>query len=114
MGYVRHVITKMNMNLGFGMHIPGIGRRPVMAYEQVRHTKMLGTALEEAIERDFAAPHRSIASRSITAVIITELADAHLRACIMYQNELAMALQIANREGEDARQHERKRIWGYS
>eukprot|EP00965_Chrysotila_dentata_P140961 4659933-Pleurochrysis_carterae.AAC.1 len=35
--YVRHAVTKMNLNLGFGGHVPGLGRQPIMPDEQVRH-----------------------------------------------------------------------------
>ena len=64
------------------------------------------------IGRDFAAPHRSIASLPITANLVTELAQAHLRACVLYQNELSNSLR--KQEGEEARRQERMRIWGYS
>jgi len=112
--YVRHCITKMNTCMGFSAHIPGMGRQPLGAGEQERHVKQLGAALVAAIGRDFAAPHRSIASLPITANLVTELAQAHLRACVLYQNELSNALARANMEGEEARRQERMRIWGYS
>ena len=109
-----HCITKMNTCMGFSAHIPGMGRQPLGAGEQERHVKQLGAALVAAIGRDFAAPHRSIASLPITANLVTELAQAHLRACVLYQNELSNALARANMEGEEARRQERMRIWGYS
>ena len=112
--YVRHCITKVNTCMGFSAHIPGMGRQPLGAGEQERHVKQLGAALVAAIGRDFAAPHRSIASLPITANLVTELAQAHLRACVLYQNELSNALARANMEGEEARRQERMRIWGYS
>lgn len=59
--YVRHCITKMNTNLGFSLHIPGMGRQPVPVAEQERHALLLGNALVAAIARDFAAGHRTIA-----------------------------------------------------
>jgi hypothetical protein len=45
---------------------------------------------------------------------VTELAQAHLRACIYYQNELGNALARANVDGEEARRQERLRIWGFA
>ena len=110
--YVRHCITKMNTCMGFSAHIPGMGRQPLGAGEQERHVKQLGAALVAAIGRDFAAPDRSIASLPITANVVKELAQAHLRACVLYQNELSNALARTNVEGEEARRKERMLIWG--
>mgnify|MGYP003684652115 CR=1 FL=1 len=45
---------------------------------------------------------------------MTELGQMHLRACILYQNELGNALARANVEGEEARRQERLRIWGFA
>lgn len=59
--YVRHGITKMNTNLGFSLHIPGMGRQPVAIAEQERHALLLGDALVAAIARDFAPGHRNVA-----------------------------------------------------
>ena len=112
--YVSHCITKMNMCMGFSRQIPGMDRQPLGAGLQERHVKQLGAALVAAIGRDFAAPDRSIASLPITANVVKELAQAHLRACVLYQNELSNALACANIEGEEARRQERMRIWGYS
>ena len=87
-------------------------RQPLSAGLQERHVKQLGAALVAAIGRDFAAPHRSIASLPITANVVKELAQAHLRACVLYQNELSNALARTNVEGEEARRKERMLIWG--
>jgi len=111
--YLRHAITKMNANMGFGVHIPGIGRQPVSAVDQGRHAKRLGTAVVQAIERDFLPEHRCIGSVTITPNLVAELGTAHLSACIAYEQELGNALAVANREGEEARRFERLRIWGY-
>lgn len=62
--YVRHCITKMNTNLGFSIHIPGMGRQPVPLAEQDKHAKLLGDAVVAAIERNFAPADRKIAVRS--------------------------------------------------
>ena len=110
--YVSHCITKMNMCMGFSRQIPGMDRQPLGAGLQERHVKQLGAALVAAIARDFAAPHRSIASLPITANVVKELAQAHLRACVLYQNELSNALARTNVEGEEARRKERMLIWG--
>jgi hypothetical protein len=59
--YVRHCITKMNTNLGFSLHIPGMGRQPVPMAEQEKHALLLGNALVEAIARDFAPDQRTVA-----------------------------------------------------
>jgi len=112
--YVRHAITKMNTCLGFGVHMPGQGRQPTLPYEQDRHHKLIGTALAEALKRDFEPAQRCIGSREVDAEIIVEISSTHLKSCIMYQSSLADALAAANRDGEEARQQERMRIWGYS
>jgi len=58
--YVRHCIVKMNTNLGFSQHIPGMGRQPVSFVEQERHAKQLGAAVVAAIARDFEPKHRTV------------------------------------------------------
>lgn len=111
--YMRHTITKMNANQGFGPHIPGIGRQPCSAVDQGRHVKRLGAAVIQAIERDFLPEHRCIGTVTVTPNLVAELSTAHLGACIAYEQELGNALAVANREGEEARRFERLRIWGY-
>jgi len=111
--YVRHAVTKMNLNLGFGGHVPGLGRQPIMPDEQVRHGELVSKAIMEAIERDFEPAHRCIKSTPITAEVLEQYVATHLRACVMYQEELGNALAAANKDGEEARQQERLRIWGY-
>jgi len=112
--YVRHAIIKLNTNLGFEAHIPGIGRQPINDHERGRHSKLVGAALVQALERDFAAAHRFVGARKVTSEIIAEITSEHHRSLVLFQNELSNALVVANREGEDARQAERMRIWGYS
>ena len=51
--YCSHVITKMNANLGFGPHMPGMGRQQVTPHESNIHFKRLADALLQAIQRDF-------------------------------------------------------------
>ena len=113
--YVRHCITKMNANLGWGVHIPGMGRQPVSPLEQERHFKLLGLRLVEAIERDFTPAQRRVGElTAIPANALSEISSTHMKGSYMYANELANALAGANRDGEEARREERLRIWGYA
>ena len=113
--YVRHCITKMNANLGWGVHIPGMGRQPVSPLEQERHFKLLGLRLVEAIERDFTPAQRRVGElTAIPANALSEISSTHMKGSYMYANELANALAAANRDGEEARREERLRIWGYA
>ena len=111
--YVRHAISKLNANLGFGPHIPGIGRQPVTVHEQSRHLSRLSHALVDALGRDFAEEHRQLRGITLSAALFEDLGAAHLGACVCYEQELGNALAVANREGEEARRFERLRIWGY-
>ena len=97
--YVSHCITKMNMCMGFSRQIPGMDRQPLGAGLQERHVKQLGAALVAAIARDFAAPHRSIASLPITANVVKELAQAHLRACVLFVPERVVERARAHKHG---------------
>lgn len=113
--YYRHALTKMNMQLGWGAHIPGLGRQPASALEQERHLKQLGVAIVAAIERDFAPEHRSIGSLSaITVNHVIDMGQLHLQGIYAYHHALAEALASANRDGEEARRQERLCIWGYA
>jgi len=111
--YIKHAITKMNLNLGFGQHVPGLGRQPIMPEEQDRHSELVSSAVMEAIERDFEPAHRRVGGLDIAEDVLDQLISTHLRGCFLYQDELSNALAEANKEGEEARQQERLRIWGY-
>lgn len=78
-------------------------------------SQKLGDKLIEAINRDFREPERKFGTlMSLTSAQIQHVASIHLKGMVMYQQELANALAVANREGEDARREERMRIWGYA
>ena len=85
-----------------------------MPDEQERHTELLSNSVWEAIVRDFGETHPSIRTLRVSIPALEKLINDHLRGCIIYQDELGNGLAEANREGEDARQQERLRIWGYS
>ena len=114
--YASHSICKMNAQLGFGMHTPGLGRQPCAEYEAARLHEQLGKALVEAIVRDFDEADRGFGSLAtgLRPENIVHVARIHLNGLIAYQSELGAALAIANRDGEDARREERLRIWGYA
>ena len=113
--YCTHAITKMNTNIGFGAHMPGIGRQQISPRESTAHYQKLGEALLAAISRDFGKSEQSLGSLpAISAEQVVHVAQIHLRGVVLYQQELANALAIANRDGEDARREERMRIWGYA
>ena len=113
--YVRHLVIKTNMQLGFGPHIPGLGRQPISPPEQEQHLKKLIKAVDDAVNRDFPPNQRSLSSEmpKLQLDVLTDVAREHLRSLFVYQNELGQALAIANRDGEEARRQERLRIWGY-
>jgi len=113
--YIVHCIGKMNLNLGFGAHMPGVGRNPISMRESEVHFKKLGEKLIEAIQRDFPAAERAFGSLpALTAAQIQHVGQIHLKGVALYQQELGNALAVANREGEEARREERMRIWGYA
>jgi hypothetical protein len=110
--YVSHCIVKMNTQLGFTAHVPGVGRTPTTVREQELHFKKTSVAIIEAIARDFAEDERRLGSALLTAAQIAHVGQIHLKGVISYQQELGDALAVANREGEEARKEERMRIWG--
>ena len=114
--YARHAITKMNTNLGFSQHTPGLGRQPVSDREMEAHLEKLGKALVAAIERDFGPDERAIGSLAdgIEARHVVSLGRVHWNGLVLYQAELGNSLAAANREGEENRREERMRIWGYA
>ena len=113
--YATHSITKMNANLGFGPHMPGIGRQPTPQRDTEAHFKRLGEALVSAIQRDFNKPDQAFGSLPcLTPGQIVHVGTIHLKGVISYQQELGNALAVANRDGEEARREERMRIWGYA
>ena len=113
--YCTHIICKMNANLGFGTHTPGLGRQPVSEGEASRYFDLLGKHLLKAVERDFDEADRKFGSLpALTPGHITHVGRVHLNGLITYQTELGNALAQANREGEEARREERMRIWGYA
>ena len=103
------------MQLGFGVHIPGLGRQPISPPEQEKHLKLMCNGVLEAVSRDFPADKRKLSDQmeSLRNPVLIDVAREHLRALFVYQNELGTALAIANRDGEEARRQERLRIWGY-
>ena len=113
--YVRHLVIKMNMQLGFGQHIPGLGRQPISPPEQDLHIKKLIKAIEKAVESDFPPNQRSLSAEMprLQLDVLTEVSKEHLKSLFVYQEQLGQALAIANRDGEEARRQERLRIWGY-
>jgi len=110
--YVSHCIVKMNTQLGFTAHVPGVGRTPTTVREQELHFKKTSIAIIEAIARDFAEDERRLGSVLLTAAQLAHVGQIHLKGVISYQQELGDALAAANREGEEARKEERMRIWG--
>jgi len=113
--YVRHLLIKTNMQLGFGMHIPGLGRQPIPPPEQERHLKLMCAGILEAVTRDFPPDQRKLSAQmpALQSNVLLDVSREHLRSLFVYQNELGQALAIANRDGEEARRQERLRIWGY-
>ena len=113
--YVSHCICKMNTQLGFGPHTPGLGRQPSSEMEAARLHAQLGQAVVDAIQRDFDVPDRAFGSLpALRSENIVHVARIHLNGLVAYQNELGAALTVANRDGEEARREERMRIWGYA
>ena len=113
--YCVHCITKMNANMGFGTHMPGMGRQPVPAHEVERHIRQLASAISAAVKRDFPdeLPAEASPLGALDEEQIRHVCQVHLRGLFLYQQELGNALACANRDGEEARRVERKRIWGY-
>lgn len=114
--YVSHCICKMNTQLGFGQHTPGLGRQPASDHEAARLHDQVGRAIVEAVQRDFEEADRAFGSLKggLRAENIVHVSRIHLNGLIAYQNELGTALAIANRDGEEARREERMKIWGYA
>ena len=113
--YASHAICKMNSQLGFGMHTPGLGRQPSSEHEAARLHAQVGTALVAAIVRDFEEPDRAFGSLPcLKPENIVHVSRVHLNGLIAYQSDLGAALAVANRDGEEARREERMRIWGYA
>jgi hypothetical protein len=111
--YIKHAVTKMNLNHGFGDHVPGLGRQPILPDEQELHAQDVEASVMRAIRSDFDAAHLRIRGLDVTEEVLQGLICAHLRACVYFQEELAVALSEANKDGEEARLQERLRIWGY-
>ena len=66
--YVRHAITKMNTNLGFDAHQPGIGRQPLSDAALDQHAKArLRRPLAPAPPPEMPTPHRTPSPRSYWA-----------------------------------------------
>ena len=57
--YASHAVCKMNAQLGFGPHTPGLGRQPCTEMETQRYLNQLGKAIVEAIDRDFEEEQRA-------------------------------------------------------
>jgi hypothetical protein len=113
--YATHAICKMDANLGFGQHAPGIGRSPQPEYELTRYYEQLGKALVAAIQRDFEERDRAFGPLPcLGAAHIIQVSRLHVSALYRYQDNLGDALAEANRQGEEARREERLRIWGYA
>jgi hypothetical protein len=112
--YAAHTICKLNAQLGFGSHTPGLGRQPVSDTQAAQLHQRLGVALVEAIARDFDEADRGFGSLEggLRPENIVHVARIHLNGLIAYQNELGGALALANRGGEEARREERMKIWG--
>ena len=113
--YTRHLVCKCNMQLGFGLHFPGLGRQPISPKDQEVHAGKLSAAVIEAVRRDFAPDQRRLSPEvaELTPQLLQDVAREHLRCLFLHQSELGSALAIANRDGEEARRQERLRIWGY-
>ena len=110
--YVRHAISKMNLNCAFDAHQSGIGRLPLPPAAQRRHTLLLGATLVQAIERDFAPEDRTVRGAALTAGVLTEIAECHLGAYTCYHAQLSDALAHANAEGAGRQARERERLFG--
>ena len=82
--------------------------------------RLLGVALSSALARDFSASELHAAASDpaaelpISARELSEVAQAHLEALLLYHCEITEALANASRDGEEARRAERQRIWGFS
>ena len=113
--YTRHLMCKCNMQLGFGLHFPGLGRQPISPKDQEVHAGKLSAAVIDAVRRDFAPDQRRLSPElaELTPQLLQDVAREHLRCLFLHQSELGSALAIANRDGEEARRQERLRIWGY-
>jgi tRNA U55 pseudouridine synthase TruB len=114
--YVRHAVHKMNCTLGFGAHVPGVGRAPIGAVALQRHVKILAVSVLEAAQRDFneGKPAVAVGSLVLSTELLEGLISEHLKAAFAAYDELNGALTLANKEGEDARKAERTRIWGHA
>ena len=113
--YVVHSLTKLNSSLGFGMHIPGLGRAPVNEAQAEEHLQRTVSAILEATARDFPPEQRAIGSLPcLGAEHLLPIAREHLNALTLYCTELNDALARANMKGEEGRRQERLRIWGYA
>jgi len=113
--YATHAICKLNANLGFGPHQAGVGRNQISQRETEVYLKKLGDALVAGINRDFPKSEQAFGSLPcLTSGQIMHVGQLHLKGVVLYQQELANALAIANRDGEEARREERLRIWGYA
>ena len=113
--YIRHAIHKMNMTLGFGPHVPGVGRQPISTMAQQRHVKILAVAILEAVQRDFNNGDMvRLGELALTTDLLEGLIAEHLGIVFGAHADLNAALAIANKAGEDARKVERMRIWGYA
>lgn len=113
--FVRHAVHKMNMQLGFGAHVPGVGRQPISQMQQARHAKILAVSVLEAVQRDFNGGNPvQLSGLALSAELLEGLVVEHLQAVFAAHADLNAALAIANKEGEEARKVERMRIWGYA
>lgn len=96
---------------------PSLGANPRPLYPLLCIVEAAPTLCSEEAsgsQRSASLPPPVSQKLQVTPELIAELAHAHLRACVLYQNELSNALARANVEGEDARRQERLRIWGFA
>lgn len=113
--YAAHAIVKMNSQLGFGRHTPGLGRQPASDHEATRLHAKAGSTIVAAVYRDFEPADRAFGGLvRLTPGSIERISRIHLKGLIGYQSEIGNALAVANRDGEETRREERMRIWGYA
>ena len=110
--YMRHAIGKANATQCFGDLVMGQGRLPVSKAEADRHCTGLGKALEAAVVKDFGVLHSKIQGVSMSASLITDLAQQHTNKLFVDHQKNAERLAEANRLGELGRKEEMKRIFG--
>ena len=71
--YVVHCIAKMNANLGFGLHVPGVGRSPTSQRETEKHFEV----------RPRAMPPTSTLMHALPTSHIPHTTHTQRRSCVV-------------------------------